>query len=72
MKLLYEIQFLKGGRSGRCYIIAASTDDILKYEEREQIQIIHSRPVASTFGNIFAKAGEDVLLTDMTEKKDFF
>lgn len=72
MKLLYEIQFLKGGRSGRCFLLATSSDDVLKYEEREDIQIILSRPVASTFGNYFAKAGEDVLLADMTETKKIF
>lgn len=63
---------MKGGRAGRCFLLASSTEDVQKYEQKEDIQIILSRPVASSFGDIYARAGEDVLLVDMTEKKDFF
>lgn len=72
MKFLYEIQFVKGGRGGRCFLIAASSEDVKKFEEREGVQIILARSVASSFGDIFARANEDVLLVDMSETPGYF
>lgn len=72
MKFLYDVQFIKGGRAGRCFLLAASSEDVQKYEEREGVQVILSRPVASTFGDIFARANEDVLFVDMSSKDVFF
>lgn len=72
IKTLYEIQYLIDNQiMQRSFIISSSQKELEDYAQKNKIQIVHIKTIASNIGDPGAKGNDVANLIDLSEKHSY-